>query len=1377
MNIRSLIISLSVIIGLTSCGGDVALETKSSIEAPSTMVAPADSNGEVTFNLINDISYPSDVSPTYTWFFGDGSDPVTSTIPLMNHEFSENKDYEVRVQITDQNGNAAGKIVTLIVKVTNAVVKDVAFTLPSTLITPTVGANGVVTIDASNIMIPSSSSAQYLWDFGDDNTGSTSIGLAQHKYTANGSYTVTLTLKDSNNKAPTISTTYNVIVDNIDESSFSVFIGYSSDAQNPLSLTFNSVSENLVNTPATYSWNFGDNQTSDLENPTNNFAQAGNYNVELTVTDSVGEVKTTQRMIVVSNIPNVAPVAMIGQMDTYFNEITVSAVGSSDEEGASLTYAWNFGDGKVIMGDEVETHTYASVGDFVVTLTVSDGELEHSVTADVTTEEKTRQNLIEKSINSFITSEGGSSFPCSNCHYPTGPAKDGDLDFKVGASTDVTSVSVENGLADWLQAGGQNNFMNPVNGGILGTHLIVFKSDTPEKAYQTKMWNDLVDAMVLYVEDLNNQENTKPEAVISSAFDSGTTYLFNASESSDPEDDGLIYSWDFGDSSPLDTTINPSHTFEVGARYTVVLTVSDGELSDTASVEISTKVELVGDPVKGETSYAEQCAMCHEGDDDLVYGEGTANVEKIAINRYLNHQADLFDKIDGSMPPEPNSGNCVDQCAADIEAFMMGWEREEIATSCENPSKTQYGSRQLKLLTVDEYANSVKDILGFEVDKTKLSENFKIYEFDNHSKTEVDFNRLLGYQAAAESISKQLFNDKFSTVVGMETCIDDNNCADIFVGEALTRLFRREISPAESVSYVSLFNNEDYATNADSRDGLKLAIRTALMSPNFLYRSEQGMTKTEYEAYNAELSIPVELNFTVFESTAFKQYGQDLAGGNTIGAYQKANISYSFTGNDLLKVNLNAQSPGHNSATISVGELIIWEGVTEAMEEIEVVYSGDSGSFDLNIKAGNTDAILGEVSIAAAPVIPTLLDVPDVEDGVYVLTPAEMATYIAYSYTGSTPDDILIAAAIANELSTDAQVRAQIERLLETDKAKAHFGEFAAQWFTTDAVLNAAKDGFPEYTDDVKSAMAQEVREIFNDVMFNDDVPFSALYDSNYTFVNEVLADFYGIGGVTGDEFVQAATSQRGGIVTSGALLSAWTAPTESKLILRGVRIRERLLCQHFPPFPSNVDLGAIRDQQQAIVDAKKEEEGGLIRQAHLDYINTDLEACASCHEYIINPLGVGLEDFDAVGLPRTKYASNNLDVDFTGYIAELDTHQSALYGISDIYETSERIAFQGAKQLGQILGTGGAQEQAQKCMIEMGFRYMTGSGTNAFSFESETYRLSDEAIQDNICASESMLNTLNTTSSPKEAFINLSLSDMVRYRKEGYILGSVEAN
>ena len=102
------------------------------------------------------------------------------------------------------------------------------------------------------------------------------------------------------------------------------------------------------------------------------------------------------------------------------------------------------------------------------------------------------------------------------------------------------------------------------------------------------------------------------------------------------------------------------------------------------------------------------------------------------------------------------------------------------------------------------------------------------------------------------------------------------------------------------------------------------------------------------------------------------------------------------------------------------------------------------------------------------------------DQSAYVLTPYEYASALAYSLTG-TPDDTLLAAAKAGTLTTDAQIQAQVTRLLDTNRGKAQVGRFAGIWFNTDSVMNETRDAtaYPKFTTSVQRAMAQEVREVF----------------------------------------------------------------------------------------------------------------------------------------------------------------------------------------------------------------------------------------------------------------------------------------------------------
>ena len=396
------------------------------------------------------------------------------------------------------------------------------------------------------------------------------------------------------------------------------------------------------------------------------------------------------------------------------------------------------------------------------------------------------------------------------------------------------------------------------------------------------------------------------------------------------------------------------------------------------------------------------------------------------------------------------------------------------------------------------------------------------------------------------------------------------------------------------------------------------------------------------------------------------------------------------------------------------------------------------------------------------------VELPDMDADAFALTPYEMATMLAYTYTGSTPDAELLDAAAAG-LNSDEDIRSQIERLLQTDRAQTHFASFVEQWFRSDEIAAVMKNAelFPDFTEEVKQAMALEAQQIFLNVMFNEDVPFSEFYDANYTFVNAALAEFYGIAGISGEQMQKVVDNERGGFLTSGAFLSTWSTDEESHMIKRAVRVRERAMCQHLPPFPSNIDLGALRELQAAKVEEVKALFGGNISDAHLYYVNTDLQACKSCHEHIINPLGIGMEDYDAVGRLRSEYLGTGIPVDFMGPSIDGKAKQSAkLYGVNDIFDSSEdkAIEFAGTKELGQVLAQ---QQVTQACFNEMAFRFVMATGPDEFDHDNkDSVIFTEDEKQDYVCAKQSMQAAMGAQQSMKEAFINIGLSDVVRFRK-----------
>ena len=394
-----------------------------------------------------------------------------------------------------------------------------------------------------------------------------------------------------------------------------------------------------------------------------------------------------------------------------------------------------------------------------------------------------------------------------------------------------------------------------------------------------------------------------------------------------------------------------------------------------------------------------------------------------------------------------------------------------------------------------------------------------------------------------------------------------------------------------------------------------------------------------------------------------------------------------------------------------------------------------------------------EMGVPVSSFNPNDLPDPNLDTDAYILSPFELATFLAYTYTGSMPDDSLLQAAMNNQLANEEQIRAQIERLLVSQRAREHFGEFAAQWLRTDRVLGRAKDAtlFPNFSASVRKAMAQEVREIFKHVMFDGNQPINELY-GDFTFLNSDLADFYGITGNFGNEFTKVEFPEnRGGILASGAFMAGFANIDESSPIQRGVAVREDLMCLDVPPMPN--DLESEREQVAEELAQYIEDNGGAITNRERTHFLTKDAPCSNCHEEIINPHGFGMEDFDAIGLHRTNDL-NNLTIDPDGSLIGLTS-------LSDGASTS----FSGTKGLSGILRN---LSTTRACFTQKSFRFVMGTGHEVFdSSNPGAVPLSTDEKRGYSCVLEEMNSAMvSANKNPREALRVLGVKDIVRYRK-----------
>jgi hypothetical protein len=282
------------------------------------------------------------------------------------------------------------------------------------------------------------------------------------------------------------------------------------------------------------------------------------------------------------------------------------------------------------------------------------------------------------------------------------------------------------------------------------------------------------------------------------------------------------------------------------------------------------------------------------------------------------------------------------------------------------------------------------------------------------------------------------------------------------------------------------------------------------------------------------------------------------------------------------------------------------------------------------------------VSIQALLVAPSFLFLPEqipvdaIPGDIYLINDFEFAARLALFLWSSLPDETLLQAAENGNLRQPNMLKQQVNRMLSDPRAQALTENFAGQWLYLRNLQYQYPDVmlFPDFDIPLKQAMKSETELFFSDIVRNNQSVLSFL-SSDYSFMNQRLAEHYGIDGVKGTAFRRvnvADNPNRGGLLGQASILTVTSYGNHTSVVKRGKWILDNLLASPPPPPPPDVP-------------ALKASEGGhdLNAREQLERHRAD-PACASCHVKM-DPLGLALEQFDAVGAFRTKDAGRLIDI------------------------------------------------------------------------------------------------------------------------------------
>jgi hypothetical protein len=259
----------------------------------------------------------------------------------------------------------------------------------------------------------------------------------------------------------------------------------------------------------------------------------------------------------------------------------------------------------------------------------------------------------------------------------------------------------------------------------------------------------------------------------------------------------------------------------------------------------------------------------------------------------------------------------------------------------------------------------------------------------------------------------------------------------------------------------------------------------------------------------------------------------------------------------------------------------------------------------------------------------------------YRLSDLDLATRLSFFLWATSPDQQLMDLAEKGKLSDPAVLRAQVARMLKDPRAEALSTRFFAQWLKLQDVGKVWPDAYlhPEFSKQLAQSMVRESEMLFQHLV-DEDRPLLELFNADYSFLNERLAEHYGIDGVQGDELrlvMFPADSPRRGIFGHGSILQLTSMSDRTSPVLRGKWVMEVLMGTPPPPPPPNVPT---LEQTAGSSGTRR-----LTTRERMEQHRKN-PVCSSCHNFI-DPIGLALDNFDATG--KWRIHENRAPLDTRG--------------------------------------------------------------------------------------------------------------------------------
>jgi hypothetical protein len=680
------------------------------------------------------------------------------------------------------------------------------------------------------------------------------------------------------------------------------------------------------------------------------------------------------------------------------------------------------------------------------------------------------------------------------------------------------------------------------------------------------------------------------------------------------------------------------------------------------------QVSTISQSAAPERKFLDQyCSGCHN---DQVKAGGMS-LEEFNLTR-IDQNAKLAEKIiyklrSGQMPPpgmtRPN--------AATAAAFASELERiiDEAAAARPNP-----GSPYLQRLNRTEYANSIRDLLGVQVDvSTLLPPDNMSHGFDNMSDVLTVSPALMeAYIRAAGKISRQAVGDPgapaitssyynsrvvsqdrhvegtpFGTRGGIGVIHDFPADGDYvvrlrFYHHPVGPLFGinqgkgQQIEVAVNLQRVALLDIDPLMTpEGITTPPIKIKAGPQRLSASFINKFD-GPIDDEFRLVEQTL---VDLTIGAVPGTTTLPHLRELS---VIGPTNVSGISDTPSRRKIFTCRPARGADEERCAKTIISTLArkaYRRPVTNTdIQALLGFYkrARNEGSFDSGIRTA-IQAILSSPEFVfrfeRAPA--------EVMAGTnYRITDLELASRLSYFLWSSAPDDRLITLASQGRLRNPAVLEREVRRMLTDRRSQTLATNFAAQWLTLQNLRDANPDLllYPNFDKALARSMRRETELLFESVV-REDRNLLDLLTADYTYVDGRLARHYSIPNVIGNRFRRVAVTNenRKGLLGHAGILMLTSLANRTSPVKRGKYVMEVILGAPPPPPPPNVP------------DLPENSEGRTGHVARPLTVRERLEQhrknpnCAGCHR-LMDPIGLALENFDAVGVWRTKDSGFQID-------------------------------------------------------------------------------------------------------------------------------------